>query len=138
MVFDPPGPGGPNSAPLARVSDIKRRNSARLFAIPDVVGHGVGMADDGTLIIEDSLLSKPRVVPSRCADHLGTTTIVGMAFAPSARVDTMRSGTRGQAARATDSPASMSSPFPRGPSARLYGTETFAAGKKRHSPVFSA
>ncbi len=52
IVFDPPGGSRPDEAAVSRASDVKRRNSDRLFAIPDVVGHGIGLAEDGTLVIE--------------------------------------------------------------------------------------
>ena len=35
-----------------RASEIKRQHSARLFAIPDVVGHGIGASPTGEPVIE--------------------------------------------------------------------------------------
>jgi len=39
-------------ATAAEASTVKRRFSDQLFAIPDVVGHGVGIAIDGSAVIE--------------------------------------------------------------------------------------
>ncbi|UCE62129.1 MAG: hypothetical protein JSU63_10545 [Phycisphaerales bacterium] len=51
MVIDPPG-NGPIPPGLARASAVKKRNSARLFAIPDVVGHGISLDANGNVIIK--------------------------------------------------------------------------------------
>jgi hypothetical protein len=50
-LFNPPGQGTDNAPGLARASAVKRRHSGRLFAIPDVVAHGVSLSDDGQPII---------------------------------------------------------------------------------------
>ena len=47
----PPG-RGPIPPGLARASAVKKRNSARLFAVPDVVGHGVSLDANGNVIIK--------------------------------------------------------------------------------------
>ena len=37
---------------LSIAGDVKARNSKRIFALPDVVGHGIGVDEDGNAVIE--------------------------------------------------------------------------------------
>jgi hypothetical protein len=51
-----PQPGGPGASGMtptfARVQAAKRRSSERLLALPDVVGHGIGLSAAGEPVIE--------------------------------------------------------------------------------------
>jgi len=46
------GPVDPISSTPAHARDVQRRNSTRLFSIPDIVGHGLGRGADGAPVIE--------------------------------------------------------------------------------------
>ena len=63
----PGGPGGGgrpfdtvNPMGLAIAREVKSRNSDALFALPDVVGHGIGMDGTGAPVIEIYVVSNAR------------------------------------------------------------------------------
>ncbi len=66
FALDRPGRAHLIRAAISRVSEVKSFNSDLLFAIPDVVGHGIGTAEDGTVVIEvylsrENLVSRGRL-----------------------------------------------------------------------------
>ena len=60
----PPGGGRPfntiDPVGLSIVSEVKARNSDAIFALPDVVGHGIGFDEAGEAVIEIYVTSKAR------------------------------------------------------------------------------
>jgi hypothetical protein len=56
------GPGRPRGTPpgLTVARDVAARHSARIFALPDVVGHGVGADENGDAVIEIYVKTKGR------------------------------------------------------------------------------
>jgi hypothetical protein len=55
-------PGRPRGAPpgLAKAKDVATRHSNRIFALPDVVGHGIGADEHGDAVIEIYVKTKGR------------------------------------------------------------------------------
>jgi hypothetical protein len=57
-----PGHGRPHGTPpgLIKARDVAARHSDRIFALPDVVGHGVGADENGDAVIEVYVKTKGR------------------------------------------------------------------------------